>query len=224
MNNLESYELKPLGAMNSLGLLMIWTILGREPKALNVMNWSGIWMTWMTQGRKLKALHAMNMVVIDMNDFMLSVWGSRCYEQHRVVDDMNNLGSCELQSLDALNSSRLRMIWTIFYHEHIMLNIMNNLRLWMTWTTQGCEIGALDVMNNSSLWLIGITLGHELRDLDDMNSSRIWLICTSWAHGFECYELLGVMDDMNNLRSCKLNPLGAMNISCLWFLVMSPRL
>ena len=64
----------------------------------------------MTQGRQLEDLHAMNRVVIDMNDFMMSVWGFRCYEQHRVVDDMNNLGCYELQSLDALNSSRLRMI------------------------------------------------------------------------------------------------------------------
>ena len=86
----------------------------------------------MTQGHKLKALHAMNMVVIDMNDFMLSVWGSRCYEQHRVVDDMNNLGSCELQSLDALNSSRLRMILMVFSHEPMTLNVINNSRLWMT--------------------------------------------------------------------------------------------
>ena len=38
MNNLKSYELKPLGAMNSLGLWMIWMILGREPEDPNVMN------------------------------------------------------------------------------------------------------------------------------------------------------------------------------------------
>ena len=49
-------------------------------------------------------------VVIDMNDFMLSAQGSRCYEQLRVVDDMNSLGSYGLRSLDALNSSKLRMI------------------------------------------------------------------------------------------------------------------
>ena len=45
-----------------------------------------------------------------MNDFMLSAQGSRCYEQLRVVDDMNDLGSREVRSLDALNNSRLRMI------------------------------------------------------------------------------------------------------------------
>ena len=144
-----------------------------------------------------------------MNDSMLSAQGSRCYEQLRVVEDMNDLGSYELRSLDSLNNSRQRMIWTIFGREPMTLDVMKNLGLWMTWMTKGCELRALDVMNNSSLWLIGITLGHELRDLDYMNSSRIWLICTSWAHGFECYELLGVIDDMNDLRSYKLNPLGA---------------
>ena len=49
-------------------------------------------------------------VAIDMNASMLLAQGSTCYEQLRVVDDMNDLGSCELQSLDALNSSTLRMI------------------------------------------------------------------------------------------------------------------
>ena len=65
-------------------------------------------------------------VVMDMNDFMLLAQGFRYYEQLRVVDDMNDLGSRELQSLDALNSSRLRMTWIIFVYEPMMLNIMNN--------------------------------------------------------------------------------------------------
>ena len=38
MNNLESYELGPLGDMNNPGLWMIWTIIDDDPKALNVMN------------------------------------------------------------------------------------------------------------------------------------------------------------------------------------------
>ena len=144
------------------------------------------------------------------------------------MDDMNDLGSCELRSLDALNNSRLRMVWMIFYHEPMTLNVMNNSGLWMTWTNQGYELKALDVINNSSLGMIGMTSGHELRALDAMNNSRLWLICKSWAHGFRCYELLGVVDDMNNLRSYKLKPLGAMNSSwCGWyerFLVMRERL
>ena len=65
----------------------------------------------MTKGHKLRAPHAMNNLrLIDMNDSMFSDQGSRCYEQLRVMDDMNDLGSLELQSLDVLNISRLRMI------------------------------------------------------------------------------------------------------------------
>ena len=215
----ELCELKPIGAINSLRLWMIWMILAREPKALYVMNWSGLWMTWMTKGHKLRAPHAMNNLrLIDMNDSMLSAQGSRCYEQLRVVDDMNNLGSYELWSLDALNNSRLRMIWTIFCREPMTVNVMNNSGLWMTWTTQRHELRALDVRNNSGLLMTGNTPGHELRALDAMNSSRLWLICISWAHGFGCYELLGIVDDMNDLRSYKFKLLGAMNSSWLWMI------
>ena len=45
-----------------------------------------------------------------MNDFGLSVQGSRCFEQHRVVDDKNNLRSHELKLVDSMNSLRLRMV------------------------------------------------------------------------------------------------------------------
>ena len=153
-----------------------------------------------------------------MNDSMLSAQGSKCYEQLRVMDDMSDLGSRMLQSLDALNSSRLRMIWTIFCHEPMTLNVMNNSGLWMTWMTQGCEFKALEIMNNLGLWMTRTTPIHELRAIDAMNSSRLWLICTSWAHDFGCYELLRVMDDMNDFRSCKLKPLSAMNSS--WLLMI----
>ena len=59
MNYLGSNELKPLDAMTSSGLWMIWMILGCEPMALNAMN--------------IK-------VVDDMNDFGLWAQNSRCYE------------------------------------------------------------------------------------------------------------------------------------------------
>ena len=73
-------------------------------------------------------------------------------------------------------------------------------------------------MNNSGLWIIEITLGHELRALDAMNNSRLGLICTSRAHSFGCYELLGVVDDMNDLRSYQLKPLSATNSLWLWMI------
>ena len=135
---------------------------------------------------------------------------------------MKNLGSYELRSLGALYSSRLRMILTIFGREPMMLNVMNNSGLWMTWTTQGRQLRALDVMNNSNLWMTGMTPDHELRALDVMNNSRLWLICTLWAHGFGCYELLKVVDDMNDLRSYKLKPLGALHSSWLWMIWTTP--
>ena len=36
--------------MNSLGLWMIWTTLGRELKAQNAMNNLGLWVTWTNLG------------------------------------------------------------------------------------------------------------------------------------------------------------------------------
>ena len=42
MNNSWSYELKPLDAMNDLGLWKIWMILGCEHQALNAMNTLGL--------------------------------------------------------------------------------------------------------------------------------------------------------------------------------------
>ena len=43
MNDLRSYELKPLDAMNSSGLWITQMILTHEPMVLNVMNssWYG---------------------------------------------------------------------------------------------------------------------------------------------------------------------------------------
>ena len=38
MNNSVSYELRPLDAMNNIGLRMTSMILGREPMILNSMN------------------------------------------------------------------------------------------------------------------------------------------------------------------------------------------
>ena len=44
MNNLGSYERRPLDAMNNLEIGMISMILGHEPTSLNVMNNSSLWM------------------------------------------------------------------------------------------------------------------------------------------------------------------------------------
>ena len=38
MNNYESRELKPLDALESLGVLIIWTIISRVTMAVNAIN------------------------------------------------------------------------------------------------------------------------------------------------------------------------------------------
>ena len=38
----------------------------------------------------------------DMRYFRSLAQGSRCYEQLKVVDDLNDLGSCELRPLDGM--------------------------------------------------------------------------------------------------------------------------
>ena len=65
-----------------------------------------------------------------MKDFKSCALGSRCYEQLRVVNDMNYSGSRDLRPLDAMNNSRLRMISMILIREPMDLNAMNNLALW----------------------------------------------------------------------------------------------
>ena len=90
-------------------------------------------------------------VVVDMNDFKSWTQGFKCYEKLRVVDDMNNLGSCELRPLDAMNNLGIRMIWMILGHEPMSLDVMNNSGLWMIWTTLSHELRALDAMNSSGL-------------------------------------------------------------------------
>ena len=55
-----------------------------------------------------------------------------CYEELRVLDDMNDLIFPELSPLDAMKSSGLRMTWMILGHEPMALNDMNSLRLLIT--------------------------------------------------------------------------------------------
>ena len=65
----------------------------------------------MNHGHELKALDAMNKSRLWMISYFRSCdQGSECYEQLRVVDDMNDSRSHELKPLDSMNSSRLWMI------------------------------------------------------------------------------------------------------------------
>ena len=56
MNDSVSYDLRPLDAMNSLGLRIISMILGCEPMSPNAMNDLGLWMKLKTSSHKVKAL------------------------------------------------------------------------------------------------------------------------------------------------------------------------
>ena len=47
---------------------------------------------------------------VDMRYSELLAQGFGCYEQLRLVDDINNSGSYELRPLDAMNDSRSLMI------------------------------------------------------------------------------------------------------------------
>ena len=115
---------------------------------------SGLWMLWITHG-------------------------SRFYEQIRVMDHMNDLGSREFKPLDAMNSSGLWKTWTTPGREIMALDAMNHYRLWMTWTNQARKIKALDVRNSSRLWMTWTTLDRELKALDAMNSSKLWMMWTT---------------------------------------------
>ena len=149
--------------------------LGREHRALDVMNSLGFWITWTTLDRELKALMLwigqgckwhkwlwvmsieLQMPWIDQGcgwHEQLRSWAqhSRCNEQFRAMEDMND--------------SRSRRLWA--------LDAMNNLRVWMTWMTLCCELNDLHDMNNSVLWMIWITRGHVLRALDSNNNSVLY--------------------------------------------------
>ena len=63
--------------------------------ALDAMNNSGLWTTLATQGIEPKALNAMNNIGLSLIRMTSchELMGSRCYEQVRVMDDMNNSNS-----------------------------------------------------------------------------------------------------------------------------------
>ena len=125
MNDLISRELRPLDAMSSLGLWMIWMILHHELRVVDDINDSELWAHDLRYYEQLK-------VLVDMNDFGSWAQGSRCYEQLRVVDDMNDLESRELRPQDTMTNLELWIIWMILCHELMALISMNSSGLWIT--------------------------------------------------------------------------------------------
>ena len=76
-------QLKVVDHMNYLG--------SHELKPLDGMNKSGVWMIWTILGRETMALkcYEQHRLIVDMNDSGSWAQGSRCYEQLRAMDDMN---------------------------------------------------------------------------------------------------------------------------------------
>ena len=105
MNYSESWA-QGLDAMNSLGLWMTWATPGRDLKALDVMNnlelyewYEQLRIPWVQVSRWYELLKAL----VEVNNSRSWAQGSRCHEQVRVMNDMNDSGSLELRPLDALN-------------------------------------------------------------------------------------------------------------------------
>ena len=64
--------------------------------------------------------------MVDLSNYRSWAQSSRCYVQLNIVDDMNDLGSCELRPLDTMNNSNLLMLWMILCHELKVLDDMND--------------------------------------------------------------------------------------------------
>ena len=97
---------------------------------------------------------------------------SRCYEQRKVMDDMNDMNDFghELRALDVMKNSGLWMTWMTLgwaqrlrcFEQHKVVDDKNNYR--------SRELRPLDSMNISRLRMIWTILGRELKVLDAMNS------------------------------------------------------
>ena len=124
MNDLISCELRPLDAISSLGLWMIWMILCHELRVVDDMNDSELWAHDSRYYEQLK-------VVVDMNDFGSWAKGSGCSEQLRVIDDMNDLGSRELRPQDTMKNLELWIIWMILGHELMAIISTNSSGFWI---------------------------------------------------------------------------------------------
>ena len=148
-----------------------------------------------------------------MKEFELYALGFRCYEQLINVDDMNDLRSCDLRLLDAMNNSSLRMIWTILGCEPMALNAKNSLGLCMTWMNLDHELRTLVLWTTQGYGLYKENNygSRELRPFDAFESLGVliiwmilvmclWLQMPLTTHGCGWHEWLWVMS-MNDSGS-----------------------
>ena len=110
MNDLISSKLRPLDALSSLGLWMIWMILRHELRVLDVMN------DWV------------------MSSWLKILWTAQGCGWHEWLRVM----SLRLWMLWAAQScrwyERLRILWaqaTIYYEQLIVMSTMNDSWLWV---------------------------------------------------------------------------------------------
>ena len=79
---------------------MTWRTPGRELRALYAMNSLELWLTRTSLSHELEALYAMNNSRFWVMSYSsLSAYSFLCYEELRVLEDMNELGSHELKPL-----------------------------------------------------------------------------------------------------------------------------
>ena len=96
-----------------------------------------------------------------MNDFRLWPQHSKCYDQLKVVDDMNDSTSHELKPLEGMNKSGVWIIWTILGSETMTLKCYEQHR-------------PIVDMNDSGLWAQGSRCYEQLRVVEDRNDFRSW--------------------------------------------------
>ena len=118
-------------------------------------------------------------VVDDMNDFRSWDEGSRCYEQLKVLVDMKEFKLCasgsrcyeQLKVVDDMND--------LGSHDLRPQNAMNNSSLRTIWTILGFKPMTLNAKNSLGLCMTWMNLGHKLRNLDAMNNLGLWMIWTT---------------------------------------------
>ena len=118
---------------------------------------------------------------------------SRCYEQLRVVDDMNDSTSRAKgggwHEWLWVMSSRLKILWiTQGCGWYEWLWVVNS-RLWMLWAAQSCRC----YERLRIPWAQATRYYEQLRATDNMNDS--W----SWTYGFNFYEYIKDVDNITIL-------------------------
>ncbi|KAL6329703.1 hypothetical protein AAG906_027279 [Vitis piasezkii] len=151
----------------------------------------------MILGHELKALDVMN-----------NLGFSTCYEQLRVVDEMNDLSSYELKTINVMNKLRLCYVQLRVVDDMNGFGIvddMNDSRSFAQGSRCDEQVKVVNDMNDSRC-------DEQVRAMDDLNDSR------SYAQGSRCYEqlkALKVVVSTNDLGSHELKALDVVNSSRL---------